>query len=50
VAKLQAERTKATQLAQQKAAEAQHLNCLEQRSQMQKLAGMAGLDNSCPRP
>jgi NTE family protein len=50
VAKLQAERTKATQLAQQKAAEAQHLNCLEQRSQMQKLAGMAGRTTPAPAP
>ena len=50
VAKLQAERAKAQQLAQQKAAEAKHQTCLESRSRMQKLAGMAGLDESCTNP
>lgn len=47
VAQLQAERAKATLLAQQKAAEAQRQQCLEQRSSLQKLAGMTGLDDSC---
>ncbi|AVS81831.1 Patatin [Paracidovorax avenae] len=48
VAQLQAARAEATRLAQQKAAEAQHQACLEQRSRLQKLAGLAGLDDSCP--
>lgn len=47
IAQLQAARAEATRLAQQKAAEAQHQACLEQRSRLQKLAGMAGLDGSC---
>ncbi|MDA8457442.1 patatin-like phospholipase family protein [Acidovorax sp. GBBC 3334] len=50
IAQLQAARDQATRLAQQKAAEAQHAACLEQRSRLQKLAGMAGLDGSCPVP
>ncbi|SFE31943.1 patatin-like phospholipase family protein [Paracidovorax konjaci] len=50
IAQLQAARDQATRLAQQKAAEAQHAACLEQRSRLQKLAGMAGLDGSCPAP
>lgn len=48
VAQLQAARAEATRLAQQKAIEAQHQACLEQRSRLQKLAGLAGLDGSCP--
>lgn len=47
VAQLQAEREQATRLAQQKAAEAQRQACLDNRSRLQKLAGMAGLDGSC---
>ena len=50
VAQLQAARDQAARLAQQKAADAQRLNCLEQRSRLQKLAGMAGLDGSCAAP
>ena len=50
IAQLQAAREQATRLAQQKASEAQHQACLEQRSRLQKLAGMAGLDGSCPAP
>ncbi|WP_415842384.1 patatin-like phospholipase family protein, partial [Paracidovorax anthurii] len=50
IAQLQAARDEATRLAQQKAAEAQRQACLEQRSRLQKLAGMAGLDDSCPAP
>jgi len=50
IAQLQAARAETTRLAQQKAAEAQHQACLEQRSRLQKLAGMAGLDGSCPAP
>ena len=48
IAQLQAARAEATRLAQQKAIEAQHQACLEQRSRLQKLAGLAGLDGSCP--
>lgn len=33
-----------------KAAEAQRQACLEQRSRLQKLAGMAGIDSACPAP
>lgn len=50
VAQLQASRDQATRLAQQKAAEAQYQACLEQRSRLQKLAGMAGLDSACTAP
>ncbi|MBL0421507.1 patatin-like phospholipase family protein [Ramlibacter sp. AW1] len=47
IAQLQAAREQATRLAQQKAAQAQHQACLEQRSRLQKLAGLAGLDGAC---
>jgi NTE family protein len=50
IAQLQAAREQATRLAQQQAAQAQHQACLEQRSRLQKLAGMAGLDSACPAP
>lgn len=50
IAQLQASRDQATRQAQQKAAEAQHQACLEQRSRLQKLAGMAGMDSACPAP
>jgi NTE family protein len=50
IAQLQAARDQATRAAQQKAAEAQRLACLEQRSRLRKLAGMAGLDGGCPAP
>jgi NTE family protein len=50
IAQLQAERAKAAQLAQQKAAEAQRQACLDQRSRMQKLAEMAGMDGACGNP
>ena len=50
VAKLQAERAQAVRQAQQKAAEAEHKACLENRSHLQKLAGTVGLDGSCERP
>ncbi|CAN7672177.1 patatin-like phospholipase family protein [Pseudorhodoferax sp. LjRoot39] len=50
IAQLQAARNQATRLAQQKAAEAQHEACLAQRSRLQKLAGMAGMDSGCPAP
>jgi NTE family protein len=50
IAQLQAAREQAAVLAQQKAAEAQHQACLEQRSRLQKLAGLAGLAGECPAP
>jgi NTE family protein len=50
IAQLQAARDQATRLAQQKAAEAERQACLEQRSRLQKLAGMTGLDGGCPAP
>lgn len=54
VAKLQAERTQAAHLAQRqaekKAAEAEYQNCLEKRSRLRKLAGMAGMDGDCVAP
>ncbi|GAB2481889.1 patatin-like phospholipase family protein [Comamonas humi] len=43
IAKLQIERAEAARLAQRQA-------CLEQRSRLQKLAGMAGMDDSCIVP
>lgn len=50
VAQIQAERAQATRLAQQKAAETAHQSCLDNRSQLQRLKGMAGLDDSCAAP
>ncbi len=50
VAQVQAERAQAVRLAQQKAAEAGRQACLESRSHLRKLAGMAGLDDSCAQP
>ncbi len=50
IAQLQAERAEAARLAQQKTARTQHQDCLERRSRLQKLAGMAGLDGDCPVP
>ena len=54
VAQLQAERAEAVHLAQKqaekKAAEAEYQNCLEKRSRLRKLAGMAGLDGDCATP
>ncbi len=50
IARLQAERTQAARVAQQKAAEAQHQSCLDGRSRLQKLAGMAGLSDACATP
>lgn len=47
VAQWQAERDKTARQAQQKATEAQRQACLDNRSRLQKLAGMAGLDGSC---
>ena len=54
VVKLQTERAQAAQLAQKQAdkqaAEAEYQNCLEKRSRMRKLAGMAGMDGDCEKP
>jgi len=50
VAQLQAERAQAMRLARQKAAEAEHQACLENRSRLQKLAGTVGLDGACAQP
>ncbi|WP_440108282.1 patatin-like phospholipase family protein [Acidovorax sp. BL-A-41-H1] len=50
VAQLQADRAQAARLSQQKAAEAQYQACLENRSRLQKMAGMARLDDSCAVP
>ena len=47
VAQLQAERAQAARAAQQAAADAQRKACLDNRSSVKKLAGMAGLDDSC---
>ena len=50
IAQLQTDRANAARAAQQKAAEAQYQTCLEKRSSLQKLAGMARLDDSCTAP
>ncbi|KAB2887224.1 MAG: patatin-like phospholipase family protein [Burkholderiaceae bacterium] len=50
VAQWQAERAQATRVVQQKAVEAQRQACMDNRSRLQKLAGMAGLDDSCASP
>jgi NTE family protein len=47
IAQLQAARDQATRLTKQRAAQAQRQACLEQRSRLQKLAG---LDGACPAP
>jgi NTE family protein len=47
IAQLQTARDQATRLTKQKQAEAQRQACLEQRSRLQKLAG---LDGACPAP
>lgn len=54
MAKLRAEREQALHLAQKQtaaqAAQAQYQACLENRSRLRKLAGMAGLDGDCVAP
>ena len=47
IEQLHNERLQAAQLAQQKAAQAQLQECLNQRSRLQKIAGLAGLSDSC---
>ena len=54
VAQLQAERAEAAHLAQKQAdkqaAEAAYQQCLDKRSRLRKLAGMAGIDGDCVAP
>ena len=50
IAHLRAERIKATQLAQHKADETKHQECLKQRSSLQKIAGLAGMSDACDKP
>ena len=50
IAQLQAARDHATRLAKQEAAEAHYQGCLDQRSRLQKLAGLAGFDGACSAP
>ena len=50
IAQLQTDRANAARAAQQKAAEAQYQTCLEKRTTLQKLPGMARLDDSCTAP
>ena len=47
VARLQAERASTARAAQQRAAQEQLQACLDNRSSMQKLAGLAGMDDRC---
>ncbi|RZJ60641.1 MAG: patatin-like phospholipase family protein [Acidovorax sp.] len=50
IAQLQAERARAAQLAQEKVREAEHKACMDNRSRLQRLAGMAGMGEGCPAP
>ena len=50
VAQWQAQRAEATRLAQQQATEARYRKCMEERSSVQKLSGMVGLNEACPKP
>ncbi|RYF64554.1 MAG: patatin-like phospholipase family protein, partial [Comamonadaceae bacterium] len=50
IAQLQAERARAAQLAQQKVLDAEHKACMENRSRLQRLAGMAGVGEACAGP
>jgi NTE family protein len=50
VAELQAKRAEAVQFAQRQADEARYQKCLSERSSMQKLSGMVGLDGACAKP
>ena len=50
ISQLQAEHAQAARAAQQKTLDAQHQECLDKRSRLQKVAGMAGLDDSCSAP
>ncbi|MET1114581.1 MAG: patatin-like phospholipase family protein [Comamonas sp.] len=50
IAQLQAERAQALQLAQQKTAQQVYQACLENRSRLQKISGMVGLNEACTAP
>ena len=50
VAQLQTQRAQAAQLAQQQAEQARLQACLQQRSSLQKMASLAGLDSACTKP
>ncbi len=50
IAQLQADRARAAQQARQQVMEAEHQACLDKRSRLQRLAGMAGMDEGCPAP
>lgn len=50
VARVQAAREEAARVARLKAAQAQREACLEQRTPLQKLAGLAGRDGACGAP
>jgi len=50
IAQLQAERSRTAQLAQQKAAQEQYQACLENRSRLQRISGMVGLNEACTAP
>lgn len=50
IAQLQSERAQAARVAQQQAAQASYQACLEQRTRLQKMAGAAGLGDSCVSP
>lgn len=50
IAQLQAERARAAQQAQQKVQEAEYKACMDNRSRLQRLAGMAGMGESCAAP
>lgn len=50
IAQLQAERAQALQQAQQKAAQEKYQACLENRSRLQKISGMVGLNEACTPP
>ena len=50
VVRLQAERAAAARLAQQQAAQARYQQCLDNRSRLQKAAGMARLHEACVAP
>jgi len=50
IAQLQAERARAAQQARQQIIDAEHKACLDKRSSLQRLAGMAGMGEGCPAP
>lgn len=50
IAQLQADRARAAQQARQQVMEAEHQACLDNRSRLQRLAGMAGMGEGCPVP